>query len=101
MEHIPQFSYLKMRVHRANTVMGAFGHDSRKGTTLLSCHDLHKALEKELPPGYVPMKAVFDLQGKSRWRDKEGMVNYYRSNQTKTKFTRTHRRLSSVLVIRC
>ena len=68
MEYIPQFSYLKMRVQRTKTVMGAFGHDSRKGTTLLSCHDWHKALEREVPPGFTPKKMMT-----KRFIDKSGV----------------------------
>ena len=84
MEYIPEFSYLRMRVQRATTVMGAFNHDSRKGTMLLSCHDWHKALEKELPPVYVPKKAIFDLQGKLRWHDRESRYRNNRENQAYT-----------------
>ena len=84
MEYIPQFSYLKMPVQKTKTVMGAFGHDSRKGTMLLSCHDWHKALKKELPPDYVPMRAILGLQGKSRWRHREGRYRYNRENQAYT-----------------
>ena len=72
------------RVQKTKTVMGAFNHDSRKSTTLLSCHDWHKALGKGLPPGYVPKKAILDLQGKSRWRGGKSKENYYRENQTYT-----------------
>ena len=74
MEYIPQFSYLKMRVQNTKTVMGVFGHDSRKGTILLSCHGWHKALEKELPPGYVKGIRTWGLSshGKSRWSAKKG-----------------------------
>ena len=84
MEYIPEFSYLRMRVQKTKTVMGAFGHHERKGTTLLSCHDWHKALGKGLPPGYVPKKAILDLQGKSRWRHREGRYRYNRENQAYT-----------------
>ena len=84
MEYIPQFSYLKMRVQKTKTVMGAFGHDSRKGTMLLSCHDWHKALEKELPPGYVLKKAPLDSQGKSRWLGAKDKDNYIRENHAYT-----------------
>ena len=58
MEYIPEFSYLKMCITKVKTVMGAFNHDSRKGTTLLSCHGWHKVLEKELPPNFSPKKAM-------------------------------------------
>ena len=58
MEFLPEWSYLLMRVQRVRTVMGAFGHASRKGTTLLSCHDWHKALERDIPPGFVAKKAM-------------------------------------------
>ena len=58
MEYIPEFSCLRACLKKVRTVMGAFNHDSRKGTTLLSCHDWHTALEKDLPFDFVPKKAM-------------------------------------------
>ena len=69
MEYIPEFSYLRMAVQKAKTFMGAFNHDSRKSTTLLSCHDWHKALEKELPLGFVHKKAT--------WRESQAYTKEY------------------------
>ena len=58
MEFIPEFSYLRTCLVKVKTVMGAFKHDLRKCTTLLSCYDWHKALERDLPCDFVPKKAM-------------------------------------------
>ena len=58
MDVIPEFSYLRTCLVRLKSVMGAFNHDSRKGTTLLSCHDWHKALDRDLPSDVAPNKAI-------------------------------------------
>ena len=82
MEYIPQFSYLKMRVQKTKTVMGAFGHDWRRGTTLLSCHDWHKALEKHtLKKG---ANHAYTKE-KSRWSDRKDRARFFRANQAYTK----------------
>ena len=84
MEYIPQFSCLRMRVQRVRTVMGAFGHDSRKGTILLSCHDWHKALEREVPPGFTPKKMMT-----KRFIDKNGLIDAPASLESSNKAKHT------------
>ena len=58
MEFNPEFTYLRTVLVRV--VMGAFNHNLRKGTTLQSCHDWHKALKVDLPSGFIPQRSMVD-----------------------------------------
>ena len=60
MEYITEFSYLKTCLVKVKTVMGAFNHDSRKGTTLLSCHGWHQALARAMTHKFI------DANGRQR-----------------------------------